>query len=171
MRRRLLSGRQLTGAPRIAFHNDGSRDWSDARRPTRGMAQMARAAAAPANSRTHLPVHVGRFPCKRISNLVGGQRVAAGAWLGLVPRQVSTEGRAVLGPISKRGNRYLRMLFVQAAHAVLLHPRCWERHGLRGSRLQPDGSIGSSWRLRSPTNSLASPGAFFTAVVVLRSDR
>jgi transposase len=31
-------------------------------------------------------------------------------------------GRMVLGPISKRGNRYLRMLFVQAAHAVLLHP-------------------------------------------------
>jgi transposase len=38
-----------------------------------------------------------------------------GAWLGLVPRQMSTGGRTVLGPISKRGNRYLRMLFVQAA--------------------------------------------------------
>jgi transposase len=35
-----------------------------------------------------------------------------GAWLGLVPRQMSTGGRTVLGPISKRGNRYLRMLFV-----------------------------------------------------------
>ena len=54
-----------------------------------------------------------------------------GAWLGLVPRQMSTGGRTVLGPISKRGNRYLRMLFVQAAHAVLLHPQCWERHGLK----------------------------------------
>jgi transposase len=40
-----------------------------------------------------------------------------GAWLGLVPRQMSTGGRTVLGPISKRGNRYLRMLFVQAARA------------------------------------------------------
>jgi transposase len=35
-----------------------------------------------------------------------------GAWLGLVPRQMSTGGRTVLGPISKRGNRYLRMLFL-----------------------------------------------------------
>jgi transposase len=54
-----------------------------------------------------------------------------GAWLGLVPRQMSTGGRTVLGPISKRGNRYLRMLFVQAARAVLLQPRSWEKHGLK----------------------------------------
>lgn len=33
---------------------------------------------------------------------------AFGAWLGLVPRQMSTEDRIVLGPSSKRGNRYLR---------------------------------------------------------------
>jgi len=38
-----------------------------------------------------------------------------GAWLGLVPRQISTGDRAILGKISKRGNRYLRVLFVQAA--------------------------------------------------------
>lgn len=54
-----------------------------------------------------------------------------GAWLGLVPRQMSTGGRVVLGPISKRGNRYLRMLFVQAARAVLLRPKSWERQGLK----------------------------------------
>lgn len=38
-----------------------------------------------------------------------------GAWLGLVPRQISTGDRTILGRISKRGNSYLRMLFVQAA--------------------------------------------------------
>ena len=54
-----------------------------------------------------------------------------GAWLGLVPRQMSTGGRTILGPISKRGNRYLRMLFVQAARAVLLRPQSWEKHGLK----------------------------------------
>jgi transposase len=54
-----------------------------------------------------------------------------GAWLGLVPRQMSTGGRTILGTISKRGNRYLRMLFVQAARAVLLRPQSWERHGLK----------------------------------------
>src|SRR6266481_2246601 len=37
------------------------------------------------------------------------------AWLGLVPRQISTGDRTILGKISKRGNRYLRVLFVQAA--------------------------------------------------------
>src|SRR6266446_4280644 len=30
------------------------------------------------------------------------------AWLGLVPRQISTGDRTILGKISKRGNRYLR---------------------------------------------------------------
>jgi transposase len=41
------------------------------------------------------------------------------AWLGLVPRQQSTGDRTLLGRISKRGNKYLRTLFVQAAHVVL----------------------------------------------------
>ena len=54
-----------------------------------------------------------------------------GAWLGLVPRQMSTGGRTILGPISKRGNRYLRVLFVQAARAVLLRPQSWEKYGLK----------------------------------------
>jgi transposase len=43
-----------------------------------------------------------------------------GAWLGLVPRQISTGDRTILGSISKRGNRYLRALFVQAAWVVLV---------------------------------------------------
>jgi transposase len=30
------------------------------------------------------------------------------AWLGLVPKQISTGDRTILGKISKRGNRYLR---------------------------------------------------------------
>jgi len=55
-----------------------------------------------------------------------------GAWLGLVPKQMSTGGRPLLGRISKRGNRYLRVLFVQAARVVLrLRPETWERHGLK----------------------------------------
>jgi transposase len=37
----------------------------------------------------------------------------------------------MLGGISKRGNRYLRVLFVQAARVVLLRPASWERHGLK----------------------------------------
>jgi transposase len=41
-----------------------------------------------------------------------------GAWLGLVPKQISTGDRTILGKISRRGNRYLRVLFVQAAWVV-----------------------------------------------------
>ena len=37
----------------------------------------------------------------------------------------------LLGKISRRGNRYLRVLFVQAAWVVLIKPKIWERHGLK----------------------------------------
>jgi len=56
-----------------------------------------------------------------------------GAWLGLVPKQMSTGDRTILGNISRRGNRYLRTLFVQAAWVVLVKvgPKQWERYGLK----------------------------------------
>ena len=56
-----------------------------------------------------------------------------GAWLGLVPKQLSTGDRTILGSISKRGNRYLRSLFVQAAWVVLVKigPKHWDRYGLK----------------------------------------
>jgi transposase len=41
------------------------------------------------------------------------------AWLGLVPRQYSTGGKVRLGPITKRGNSYLRSLFVMGARSAL----------------------------------------------------
>ena len=50
-----------------------------------------------------------------------------GAWLGLVPRQHSTGGRTVLGRITKRGDKYLRMLFIQAAKVLIMRPQTWER--------------------------------------------
>src|SRR5262249_43571203 len=53
------------------------------------------------------------------------------AWLGLVPKQISTGDRTILGSISKRGNRYLRVLFVQAAWVVLIRRKSWERYGLK----------------------------------------
>jgi transposase len=50
-----------------------------------------------------------------------------GAWLGLV-RQYSTGGRPVLGRISKRGSKYLRTLFIQAAKVLLMRPQNWSRY-------------------------------------------
>ena len=52
------------------------------------------------------------------------------AWLGLVAKQISTGDRTILGSISKRGNRYLRVLFVQAAWVVLVKRKSRERLGL-----------------------------------------
>src|SRR5258708_8620912 len=68
-----------------------------------------------------------------------------GAWLGLVPKQISTGDRTILGKISRRGNRYLRVLFVQAAWVVLVRIKDWERYGLKSwieaakRRLHPNG--------------------------------
>lgn len=45
------------------------------------------------------------------------------AWIGLVPRQNSTGGKARLAGISKQGDRYLRRLLVVGAMAVLKQVR------------------------------------------------
>ena len=50
------------------------------------------------------------------------------AWIGLVPKQMSTGDRTILGRITKRGNGYLRTLFVQAAQVILLRPASWSKH-------------------------------------------
>jgi transposase len=41
------------------------------------------------------------------------------AWVGLVPREHSTGGKQKLLGIGKRGNKYLKTLFIQGARAVL----------------------------------------------------
>jgi transposase len=41
------------------------------------------------------------------------------AWMGIVPREYSTGGKQKLLGISKRGNKYLRRLFIQGARSVL----------------------------------------------------
>ena len=41
------------------------------------------------------------------------------AWLGLVPRQMTTGGKPRLAGISKRGNKYLRKLLVHGARSAL----------------------------------------------------
>jgi transposase len=60
------------------------------------------------------------------------------AWLGLVPKQISTGDRTILGGLSKRGNRYLRSLLVGGAQALLRSPGHWSGHGF-GRWLQAAG--------------------------------
>jgi transposase len=50
------------------------------------------------------------------------------AWLGLVPKQYSTGGKANLLGISKRGNPYLRKMFIHGARAAVARLR---REGTR----------------------------------------
>ena len=52
-------------------------------------------------------------------NFVNGRHLSA--WIGLVPGQHSTGGKPTLLGISKRGNAYLRTLFIHGARAVLMH--------------------------------------------------
>jgi transposase len=43
------------------------------------------------------------------------------AWLGLVPRQQSTGGKATLLGITKRGNPYVRKLLIHGARSLVKH--------------------------------------------------
>lgn len=61
---------------------------------------------------TALVAAVGDRTCSR-----NGREFAV--WLGLVPRQRSSVGKAQLLGISKRGNRYIRTLLIHGARAVL----------------------------------------------------
>ncbi len=45
------------------------------------------------------------------------------AWIGLVPRQNSTGGKARLGHISKQGDQYLRWLLVAGAMSAVRHAK------------------------------------------------
>ena len=54
------------------------------------------------------------------------------AWLGLVPRQNSSGGKARLGHISKQGNPYIRQLLVLGATSVLRY-------------IRRDGGSGTGW--------------------------
>ena len=52
-----------------------------------------------------------------VSRFPRGKQVAS--YLGLIPQERSSGGRQRLGAISKQGNRFMRMLLVEAAHSVV----------------------------------------------------
>src|SRR3982074_3276944 len=67
------------------------------------------------------------------------------AWMGLVPKQYSTGGKAKLYGISKRGNRYLRKILIHGARAMVL--RC------KRERI-PMGAWMTALETRAPRNVL-----------------
>jgi len=92
------------------------------------------------------------------------------AWLGLIPKQYSTGGKTKLLGISKRGNPYLRKMFLcrPSGKACV---NCLGRHGrsairfaapLGCSQTQKWANLGTARPLAGET--LAAPGLFATVV-------
>jgi transposase len=75
-----------------------------------------------------------------------GQSFARGrdlaAWLGLVPRQVTTGGRPRIVGITKRGNKYLRKLLIHGARSAL--PGLVNSGTALGEWLEAGGSAGET---------------------------
>ena len=84
------------------------------------------------------------------------------AWLGLVPKQISTGSRTILGSISRRGNRYLRTLFIQGARSILFRSGSWAKYGLArwlASAVQRLQSAGCSSCQQARENRLGGPSS------------
>jgi transposase len=90
-------------------------------------ADIAMAARAdPVTNRLMTIPGIGPVTASALAATVGDPSSFSGprefaAFLGLVPRQHSSGGKARLGRITKMGNGYLRKLLVVGAHAVLVH--------------------------------------------------
>jgi transposase len=72
-------------------------------------------------------------------NFANGRQVAA--WLGLVPRQHSTGGKATLLGMSKRGDAYLRTLLIHGARSMILALR---------RKSKPEGWLHDLLKRRNP---------------------
>jgi transposase len=89
--------------------------------------EMAKAAQAnPVANRLMTIPGIGPITASALAATVNDPSAFSGprefaAFLGLVPRQNSSGGKARLGKITKMGNGYLRKLLVVGAHAVLHH--------------------------------------------------
>ena len=115
-----LSGRMRT------LIEETRREWAefDARLAAldREFVETART-SAPARRLATIP-GIGALNATALTAAVGeAEDFASGrdlaAWLGLVPRQTTTGGKARLGGITKRGNAYLRTLLIHGARAAL----------------------------------------------------
>jgi transposase len=120
------AGNELPGMARLALQRahahwieiDAQIAWCDQR-----IAEHVRTDARATKAATLLGV--GPFTASAIAASVGELEQFAnarqfGAWLGLVPSQNSTGGKASLGRITKRGDAYLRMLLIQGARSAVM---------------------------------------------------
>jgi len=76
-----------------------------------------------------------------------------GAWLGLVPKQISTGDRTILGAVSRRGNRYLRLYSCRRLGSCWSGSRTGTGTGSKpGSTLPKSDCTTTCWRSRWPTS-------------------
>ena len=119
-------GNELSGVARLVVQRawehwrelDEHMKWCDEQigEHVRGSAEAKRAAKIIGSGEigaSALIAGIGRF--KQFKN--GAQ---LGAWLGLVPSQNSSGGKASLGRITKRGDEYLRTLLIQGAKSAVM---------------------------------------------------
>ena len=81
--------------------------------------------ASPEARRAAKVIGIGELGASAVTASVGDFKqfrsgAQFGAWLGLVPRQNSTGGKASLGRITKRGDDYLRTLLIQGAKSAVM---------------------------------------------------
>jgi transposase len=123
----LLDGNERVLAPRIhALIADMREEWRtlDARIAAFD-AEFVEAARHDAATRRLLSIPgIGALNATALVAAVGDARTFArardlAAWLGLVPRQVTTGGKPKLLGITKRGSKYLRKMLIQGARAAM----------------------------------------------------
>ncbi len=94
-----------------------------------------------------------------VKRFARGKQVAS--YLGLIPREYSSGGRQRLGSISKQGNRFLRMLLVEAAQTAVRYDPGFRKQYLHRCHQKPRGvakvaaarklAIRLYWMLRTQT--------------------
>jgi transposase len=94
-----------------------------------------------------------------VSRFPRGKQVAS--YLGLIPREYSSGGHQRLGSISKQGNRFMRMLLVEAAQSAVRHDPQFRSEYLHRCHQKPRGvakvaaarklAIRLYWMLRTQT--------------------
>src|SRR5271163_1217627 len=103
----------MSGRPSKTRSEDSALSWNGSLPPIRGVLASGRFQGSGLSwPRPSLPPSATAQPF--------GRDAIFAAWLGVVPRQYSTGGKARLLGISKRGNVYLRKILIHGARAAVL---------------------------------------------------
>lgn len=119
-------GNELSGVARLVVQR-GFEHWRELDEHMRWCDQQVgqHVRASGAAKRAAKVIGIGELGASALSASVGDFKqfksgAQFGAWLGIVPRQNSSGGKASLGRITKRGDDYLRTLLIQGAKAAVM---------------------------------------------------